>query len=143
MTKKTYSKLVSLDSFQDRYEYLRLIGSVAGDTFGGYRYLNQSFYQSPEWRHFRNDIILRDKGLDLAFPGRLIQGRIVIHHLNPISIEDLLDDGLPEALMDPENVVCVSHLTHNAIHYGDSDLLYPDPIERRPNDTCPWKGGLL
>lgn len=143
MQKKTYSRLRSIDSFEDRYEYLKLPGSVAGDTFGGHRYLNQSFYQSSEWRRFRDEIIIRDEGLDLAFPGRLIQGRIVIHHLNPIKLEDLLDGGIPDALMDPENVVCVSHLTHNAIHYGDSGLLYPDPIERRPNDTCPWKGGVL
>lgn len=143
MEKKTYSRLRSIGSFEDRYEYLKLPGSVAGETFGGHRYLNQSFYQSSEWRRFRDEIIIRDEGCDLGFPGRLIQGRIIIHHLNPILIEDLLDDGIPESLMDPENVVCTCHITHNAIHYGDSSLLYPDPVERRPFDTCPWKGGTL
>ena len=137
----TYSRLLSLPTFEERYEYLKLFGTVAGQTFGGDRWLNQMFYSSTEWKHFRDDIILRDEGCDLAMPDRPIHGRIILHHLNPITKDDIQHDGL--YLFDPENVVCVSHLTHNAIHYGDSSLLFAEPLIRKPNDTCPWKGGLL
>lgn len=140
--KKSYRQLLLLDSFEDRFEYLKLVGSVGAETFGSSRYLNQEFYKSREWLDLRNDIILRDEGCDLGVPGRLIHGRIIIHHINPID-EHSLSHGLLDSALDPNNLVCTSFLTHNAIHYGDSRLLYSDPVERYPNDTCPWKGGRL
>lgn len=140
--KKSYRQLLLLDSFEDRFEYLKLVGSVGAETFGSSRYLNQEFYKSREWLNLRNDIILRDEGCDLGVPGRLIHGRIIIHHINPID-ERSLSHGLLDSALDPNNLVCTSFLTHNAIHYGDSRLLYSDPVERYPNDTCPWKGGRL
>lgn len=137
-TRKRYSELIALPSFEERFEYLRLHGAVGIETFGWDRYLNQSLYQSTEWRRFRRDIIVRDNGCDLAHPDHTIFGnRIIIHHLNPITIEDIASHD--PLIFDPDNVVCVSHITHEAIHYGDKDLLPKDPIIRRPNDTCPWK----
>ena len=137
--RKTYRELSELCSFLDRFEYLKLRGSVGKETFGSFRYLNQAFYQSLEWRSFRNSIIIRDNGCDLGVPGREIKGRLIIHHINPITDDEIYHAS--DSLMDPDNVICVSFVTHNAIHYGDTGLLYPDPIERRPYDTCPWKGG--
>lgn len=134
---RTYSELIQLKTFEERFEYLKLDGIVGRETFGFDRYLNQMFYTSIEWKKFRRDIILRDNGCDLAIPGLDIVGKIFIHHLNPITKEDILNRT--EYLMNPEFVVCSSKLTHDAIHYGDSDLLPKGPIERKRNDTCPWR----
>jgi hypothetical protein len=134
---KTYSSVIAIPKFEDRYEYLRLGGKVGEDTFGHSRYLNQVFYKSREWKDFRDYIIIRDNGCDLAHPDRKIAGRIYIHHLNPISQKDILDRT--DILLDPENAICVSFDTHQAIHYGDINLLRLDPVERKPNDTCPWR----
>lgn len=134
---RTYSELIQLKTFEERFEYLKLDGTVGESTFGFDRYLNQMFYTSIEWRNFRRDIILRDNGCDLAIPGLDIIGKIFIHHLNPLTKEDILNRT--EYLMNPEFVVCVSKLTHDAIHYGDSNLLPKGPIERKRNDTCPWR----
>lgn len=135
---KTYSELVSIDSFEERYNYLKLDGIVGQDTFGFDRYLNQIFYRSKEWRDFRRSIIIRDDGCDLAHPDFKIYGKmILIHHLNPITPEDILNRN--SCLLDPENVVCTVKNTHDAIHYGSFDLIPKGPIERRKNDTCPWK----
>lgn len=140
MTRR-YSEMLEIPSFEDRFEYLKLVGSVGAATFGSARYMNQEFYRSREWKRFRDEIILRDEGCDLAVPGRLVRGRLLVHHLNPITEDELVHGAT--SLLDPENAVCVSFITHQAIHYGDKDLLYPDPVERHPNDTCPWKGGRL
>lgn len=136
---KTYTDLVSINSYLGRFEYLKLGGSIGAETFGFDRYLNQSFYQSPEWKRFRREIIIRDMGCDMAWKELEIQGqRIIVHHLNPIAPEDVLQRSAK--LFDPENAVCVSELTHKAIHYGDTSLLPSlKPLERSPNDTCPWR----
>ena len=134
---RTYSELIQLKTFEERFEYLKLNGIVGRETFGFDRYLNQMFYTSIEWKKFRRDIILRDNGCDLAIPGLDIVGKIFIHHLNPITKEDILNRT--EYLMNPEFVICSSKLTHDAIHYGDSDLLPKGPVERKRNDTCPWR----
>lgn len=134
---RTYSELIQLKTFEERFEYLKLDGIVGRETFGFDRYLNQMFYTSIEWKKFRRDIILRDNGCDLAIPGLDIVGKVFIHHLNPITKEDILNRT--EYLMNPEFVICSSKLTHDAIHYGDSDLLPKGPIERKRNDTCPWR----
>lgn len=137
--KKTYSELILLPTFEERYEYLKLDGHVGEDTFGFDRYLNQAFYRSTEWKRIRREIIVRDNGCDLAHPDREIVGPIYIHHINPIAMKDLTDQT--DYLRDPENLVCVSYNTHQAIHYGSTELLTPtELVERRPNDTCPWKG---
>lgn len=138
MTKR-YSELIHLTTAKDRFNYLKLPGTIGESTFGFGRYLNQSFYMSKEWRKFRREMILRDNGCDMGLPGREIPkgGKIVLHHINPLTMEDIEEQG--EALFDPENVICVSDRTHNAIHYGDISLLASGPIVRRPNDTCPWK----
>lgn len=137
MSTKTYSELMTLPTFEERYQYLRLNGRVGEDTFGFERYLNQKFYQSTEWRHFRDSIIVRDLGCDLGAEGYEIRGSIYLHHINPLTPSDLKNRAA--ALMNPENVICVSFNTHNAIHYGDERLLPVLPPARLPNDTCPWK----
>lgn len=135
---RTYSELLTLKTFEERFEYLNLNGVVCEETFGSHRYLNQRFYTSPEWRRFRRDIIIRDNGCDLGLDDHPIEyERIIIHHLNPLTIEDVLAN--PKVLMDPENVICVKQRTHLAIHYGDEKQLDKEPIERSRNDTCPWK----
>lgn len=134
---RTYSDLIGLPTFQERFEYLRLNGAVGNDTFGFDRYMNQQFYHSQEWQRIRDQIILRDDGCDLGIPGYFIRGRIYIHHMNPIEQKDLLSHSA--MLVDPEYLICVSQETHNAIHYGDATKLNRDPIERKPNDTCPWR----
>ena len=134
---KTYSELIALPTFEERFEYLQLKGTVGQETFGFDRYLNQILYSSKEWKHLRNKIIVRDNGCDLALEGFEIYGRILIHHINPITIDDAIKRR--ETIFDPENLVCVTHNTHNAIHYGDKSLLITGPVERRANDTCPWK----
>ena len=141
MRSRTYRGLLQFDSFEERFEYLKLLGSVGAETFGSSRYMNQDFYRSREWKSFRDGIILRDEGCDLGVPGRLIRGRIIVHHLDPITEDDLVHGA--DLLLDPDNAVCTSFVTHQAIHYGDASLLFPDPVERYPNDTCPWKGGRL
>ena len=137
MSIKTYSELIDLPTFEERYEYLRLNGRVGKDTFGFDRYLNQNFYRSAEWRRIRDRVIVRDNGCDLAIDDRIIYGKILIHHMNPITDKDLFN--LSDILLDPEYLICVSHNTHNAIHYGDGERLVKDPIVRTKNDTCPWK----
>ena len=134
---RTYSELVSLPTFKERYEYLRLNGSVGLDTFGFDRYLNQEFYRSKGWKSIRDQVILRDNGCDLGVDGYEIYGRIVIHHMNPILQTDILDRT--QLLLDPDYLICTTHATHNAIHYGDEGLLPREPVERTRNDTCPWK----
>lgn len=134
---RTYSELIQLPTFEERFEYLRLDGSVGQATFGYDRYLNQILYNSPEWKRFRRDIIIRDNGCDLACEGYEIRGRIIIHHINTISIEDIVNRN--PMVFDPENVITTTHNTHNAIHYGDKELLVTVPIERSANDTCLWK----
>lgn len=135
---RCYSELVLLPTFEERYRYLQIRGSVGSETFGFDRYLNQRFYHSPEWRMIRDYVIARDNGCDLGISGREIQGKIYIHHMNLLRAEDLADAG--SALYDPEYLICAAHETHNAIHYGSEGLLPRDPIIRRPGDTCPWKG---
>lgn len=137
MSIKTYSELIALPTFEERYEYLRLNGRVGEDTFGFDRYMNQNFYRSAEWRRIRDRVIVRDNGCDLAIDDRIIYGKILIHHMNPITDKDLFN--LSDILLDPEYLICVSHNTHNAIHYGDGERLVKDPIVRTKNDTCPWK----
>lgn len=135
---RTYSELSRIDDFMGRFEYLSLKGSVAEETFGFDRYLNQKFYQSREWRQLRNKIIVRDNGCDLGIPGREIFEYIVIHHMNPLQLDDIINST--DFLLNPEYLVCVSRITHNAIHYGDKTLIEPlELIERKPNDTCPWR----
>jgi len=134
---RTYSELIQLPTFEERFEYLRLDGRVGQATFGYDRYLNQILYNSPEWKRFRRDIIIRDNGCDLACEGYEIRGRIIIHHINTISIEDIVNRN--PMVFDPENVITTTHNTHNAIHYGDKELLVTVPIERSANDTCLWK----
>ena len=136
-TIKTYSELSRLLTFEERFGYLRLDGVVGKDTFGFDRYLNQQFYRSSEWKRIRNQVIVRDNGCDLGIDEYEIHGRILIHHMNPISIEDL--QHVSDLLMNPEYLICVSHRTHNAIHYGDENLIVSAPIERSQNDTCPWR----
>ena len=134
---RTYSELIQLPTFEERFDYLRLDGVVGKDTFGFDRYLNQQFYRSGEWKRIRNRVIVRDNGCDLGIDDYEIRGRILIHHMNPISIEDL--QHMSDLLMNLEYLICVSHRTHNAIHYGDESLIVTAPIERTQNDTCPWR----
>ena len=134
---RTYSELARLSTFEERFRYLRLDGVVGRETFGFDRYLNQRFYSSVEWKRIRRDVIIRDNGCDIGIPDRTIGGRVLIHHMNPVSREDIVRAS--EKLLNPEYLVCVSHETHNAIHYGDESLLVTVPPERKPNDTCPWK----
>lgn len=136
-TIKTYSEMLSLPTFIERFEYLKIGGQVGDATFGYDRYLNQILYRTPEWKRFRRDIIIRDMGCDLACDDREIVGKIIVHHINPLTIEDVYN--LDPKIFDPENVVCSSMDTHNAIHYGDQSLLMKDPVVRTKNDTCPWK----
>ena len=134
---KTYSELIQIPTFEERYHYLRLFGSVGEETFGFKRWLNQEFYHSSEWLNFRDEIIIRDGGCDLAVDGFEIYGSIIIHHLNPITYDDILNRN--PCVVDPDNVVCTKLSTHNAIHYGDETLLPKIPVERTRNDTCPWR----
>ena len=133
---KTYSKLITLPTFEERFNYLLIGGEVGADTFGYNRYLNQDFYHSPEWRRFRRDMIIRDQGCEMALPPNEIHSLIILHHLEPIEANDILE--LTSKLMDPDNVVCVSHRLHNAIHYGDLSVLEPAFHIRRPGDTKLW-----
>ena len=134
---KTYSELITIPTFEERFEYLKLDGQVGVETFGFNRYLNQAFYKSDEWLSIRDDIITRDNGCDLGMEGYEIYGRILIHHINPITKDDIIQRS--RILLDPENLITTVKRTHDAIHYGDSNLLMRAPIERRKNDTCPWR----
>ena len=137
MSIKTYSELIKIPTFKDRFEYLRLDGKVGEETFGFDRYLNQIFYKSQEWKAARDFVIIRDQGCDLAMEGHEIFGRILVHHMNPIRIEDIVNRS--KHLLDPEYLICTIKNTHDAIHYGDGSLLITGPIERTKNDTCPWR----
>lgn len=133
-----YSELITFNTFEERFKYAKLAGIVGNDTFGFDRYMNQMFYKSREWKNFRDFIITRDLGKDLAMDGYEIGGPITIHHLNPINPDDIKFST--DKLFDPENVVCVSAETHKFIHYGGEDYLDRlRPTERTPHDTCPWK----
>lgn len=139
---RTYSELITLPTFIERYRYLRLGGRVGEETFGFDRYLNQLFYKSDEWLAVRDYVILRDTGnndycQDLGVQGRDIRGRIIIHHMNPITKDDIL--RRTDLLLNPEYLICTIKNTHDAIHYGDESLLIKDPVERSRNDTCPWR----
>lgn len=135
---KTYRDLKGLSSFIERYNYLKLSGVVGSQTFGCHRYVNQELYKSKYWREvIRSSIILRDNGCDLGIDGREINDSIIVHHINPITLDDILDGS--DAVFDPDNLISVSKSTHLAIHYGDESLLMQTPIERYPGDTCPWK----
>ena len=137
MSIRTYSELITIPTFEERYQYLRLNGRVGEETFGFDRWLNQRFYKDPEWLKIRDEVIIRDNGCDLAIPGREIYSRILIHHMNPITKDDILQRS--KYLLDPEYLICTIKNTHDAIHYGDENLLVKGPVERKPNDTCPWR----
>ena len=134
---RTYSEMIALPTFEERFKYLQLNGTVAKDTFGFDRYINQNFYRSKEWKRVRDFVILRDNGCDLAAEDYVIHGKIIIHHMNPITVKDISD--VTGYLMNPEYLISTTHSTHNAIHYGDESLLMMLPTERRKNDTCPWR----
>lgn len=138
MNVKRYSELKNLETFEDRFDYLKLNGQVGRDTFGFDRYFNQQFYRSNEWKSVRDKVIVRDNGCDMGMPGHEITGKIYIHHMNPLTINDIEEST--ENLLNPEYLVCVSHSTHNAIHYGDKSILERNKVvERTKGDTCPWK----
>lgn len=134
---RTYSELITIPTFEERFEYLRLDGRVGETTFGFDRYLNQAFYKDPEWLRIRNEVIIRDRGCDLAIEDHEIRGRILVHHMNPIKAEDIIERS--RFLLEPEYLICTMKNTHDAIHFGDSSLLIKTPIERSKNDTCPWR----
>lgn len=136
---RTYSELITIPNFIDRYRYLKLSNKVGEETFGFDRYLNQHFYRLKEWKDIRNYVITRDNGCDLADPDREIPNGvpIIVHHINPISLKDIANKL--DWILDPEFLVCTIKRTHDAIHYGDETLLYSEPIERSPNDTCLWR----
>ena len=134
---RTYSELITLPTFEERFKYLELGGTVGKETFGFDRYLNQRFYKTEEWKAVRHHVIVRDNGCDLGIEGRDIHGRIYIHHMNPLNVKDILDRS--DYLLNPEYLITVTLRTHNAIHYSDESLLLLAPVERSRNDTCPWK----
>lgn len=135
---RTYSELKELQTFEERYEYLKLGGKVGEDTFGFDRYLNQIFYKSKEWESIRNKVIVRDNGCDLGVPDREIRGdKILVHHMNPITKEDILNRS--DILLNPEYLITTVKRTHDAIHYGDGELPSQEPVVRSKNDTCPWR----
>lgn len=137
-TIRRYSELIRLSTFEERFDYLSLHGEVGTDTFGFDRYMNQMFYKSAEWKRIRDYVIVRDSSCDLGIPGRDIHTRIVIHHMNPINPDDIKDST--DYLLNPDYLITTTHNTHNAIHYGDINLLAPSkPTVRTPNDTCPWR----
>ena len=135
---RTYEELSKLKTFEERYEYLKLDGSVGEETFGFDRYLNQKFYKyDPDWKKIRDEVIFRDNGCDLGIEGREINGLILVHHMNPITKDDILNRS--EYLLNPNYLITTIKSTHDAIHYGSSDLLMKDPVVRSKNDTCPWR----
>lgn len=135
---RTYSELITLPTFEERFNYLKLDSLVGKETFGYDRYLNQQLYQrNPRWKKSRDKVIIRDDGCDLGVEGFEIFGKIIVHHMNPITMDDIINDR--DWIYDPEFLICTAHNTHNAIHYGDKNLLTIAPIVRTKNDTCPWK----
>lgn len=134
---RTYNELMLLPTFEERFEYLKLSGRVGEETFGFDRWLNQKFYRSTEWKHLRDQVIIRDNGCDLGVEGREIYGKILIHHMNPITKKDILDRT--DLLLNPMYLISVTKQTHDAIHYSDESILMNDPIVRSRNDTCPWR----
>ena len=132
-----YKELSKLNTFEERFRYLQLSGKVGVETFGFDRYLNQRFYKSAEWKRVRDTVIMRDNGCDLGIKDRVIFGKVLIHHMNPIAVTDI--DNCSDILLNPDYLITVSLTTHNAIHFGDENLLIQVPKERKPNDTCPWK----
>lgn len=133
---RTYSELIKMNSFEDRFNYLKLSGNVGESTFGFDRIFNQSFYRSKEWKDLRHWIIVRDEGNDLGIFGREIFGPIHVHHMNPVNLDDIRDNR--ELILDPEFLICTSSLTHKAIHYSNEDILYKDLVDRKPGDTKLW-----
>lgn len=134
---RRYSELNRLKKLSERYEYLKLDGQIGKETFGWDRWINQAFYSSPEWKAIRDQVIIRDNGNELGVDGYEIRGRIYVHHMNPVNEEDILAHSLN--LIDPEFLICCSFDVHQAIHYGNENLLPAEPVIRRPNDTCPWR----
>lgn len=134
---RTYSELIKFNTFEERFNYLKLDGKVAEETFGFDRYLNQQFYKSKAWLEIRDYVIIRDMGCDLGVEGRDIYKRIIIHHMNPIRKSDILNKT--DILLNPEYLICTTKRTHDAIHYGSENMLNDIPIERTKNDTCPWR----
>lgn len=134
---RNYTDISKLNSFLERYQYLKLGGKVGEETFGYDRYLNQIFYKDPEWLEARDKVIIRDCGCDLGMPDREIRGKILVHHMNPVTKEQIIRRD--PMLFDPEYLICTIKSTHDAIHYGDETLLILEPVVRRKNDTCPWK----
>lgn len=134
---RRYKELMRIDDYYERYRYLQLKGEVGMVTFGWERFMNQALYKTKRWKKTRDEVIIRDCGCDLAHPDFEIRDRIIIHHMNPISADDIESES--DIVFDPEFLICTTHMTHNAIHYGDESLLPRLPIERRPGDTCPWK----
>ena len=137
MSIKTYSELITISNYLDRFRYLQIGGSVGEATFGYDRYLNQVLYRCDEWKRFRREVIIRDNGCDLACDGFEIVGKILVHHINPLTVQDILRRD--PKIFDFENAISTALITHNAIHYGDESLLITTPIERTKNDTCPWR----
>lgn len=137
MSIRTYSELITLPTFEERFKYLQLNGQVGESTFGFDRYMNQVFYRSQKWKSIRDFVIIRDCGCDLGVEGYDIHGKIIIHHMNPLSMQDIETES--DFLLNPDYLICTTHNTHNAIHYGDENLLVTAPVERTKNDTCPWR----
>lgn len=134
---KSYEELKIFKTFEEIFEYLKISGKVGETTFGSKRQLNQILYKSPEWKKVRDQVIIRDNGCDLGIEDRRISGRILVHHINPITVKDIINRD--PKVFDMNNLICVSHMTHEAIHYGDENLLMKDPVERTQNDTCLWR----
>lgn len=135
---RTYSELITIPTFEERFRYLKLDGRVGEDTFGFDRYFNQQLYSSPEWKEIRRKVLVRDEGCDLAIPDREIFGKIIVHHMNPMTLADI-EDHNPD-IFDPEFLITVSKQTHDAIHYGDESILVESkPTIRTKNDTVPWR----
>ena len=137
MSIRTYSELIAFPTFEERFKYLQLNGQIGESTFGFDRYMNQVFYRSQKWKSIRDFVIIRDCGCDLGVEGHDIHGKIIIHHMNPLSMRDIETES--DFLLNPDFLICTTHNTHNAIHYGDENLLVTAPIERTKNDTCPWR----
>lgn len=137
MSIRTYSELIAFPTFEERFKYLQLNGQVGESTFGFDRYMNQVFYRSQKWKSIRDFVIIRDCGCDLGVEGYDIYGKIIIHHMNPLSMRDIETES--DFLLNPDFLICTTHNTHNVIHYGDENLLVTAPVERTKNDTCPWR----
>lgn len=135
---KSYSELIQFSSFEERFDYLKIGGHIGIESFGFNRYLNQIFYHSDEWLKIRDKVIIRDNGMDLGVEGYPINGKIIVHHINPITIDDVVNRN-PD-IFNPDFLISCSFTTHNAVHYGDEEYLQKfQIIERKPNDTIPWR----